>query len=73
MVVAKKCLSWHLQYFLDHILAQLKCFSTFSISHYFKEINVIADFLANKAIAEGADFLEVFPSDIRVSCMKLLS
>ncbi|XP_057862997.2 uncharacterized protein LOC131071253 [Cryptomeria japonica] len=72
-VVAKKCLSWHLQYFLDHILVQLKCFSTFSISHCFREINVIANFLANKAIIEGANFLEISPSDIPVFCMKLLS
>ncbi|XP_059066239.1 uncharacterized protein LOC131857574 [Cryptomeria japonica] len=73
VVVAKKCLSWHLQYFSDHILVQLKCFSTFSISHCFREINVIVDFLVNKVIAEDADFLEVSPSDIPISCMKLLS
>lgn len=72
-VTSKKCLSWHLQYFLDHILLQLKGFSTFSISHCFREINVFADFLANKAIVEGVYYIEVAPSDIPVSCMELLS
>ncbi|XP_057844429.2 uncharacterized protein LOC131053798 [Cryptomeria japonica] len=72
-VISKKCLSWHLQYFLDHILLKLRGFSTFSISHCFREINVFADFLANKAIVEGVDYIEVSPSDIPVSYMKLLS
>ncbi|XP_059069492.1 uncharacterized protein LOC131859581 [Cryptomeria japonica] len=72
-IISKKCFSWHLQYLLDHILLQLRGFSTFSISHCFREINIFADFLANKAIAEGADFIKAAPLNILVSCMKLLS
>ncbi|XP_057836806.2 uncharacterized protein LOC131047028 [Cryptomeria japonica] len=72
-VISKKCFSWHLQYLLDHILLQLRGFSTFSISHYFREINIFVYFLANKVIVEGAHFIEVAHLDIPVSCMKLLS
>ncbi|XP_059076523.1 uncharacterized protein LOC131875845 [Cryptomeria japonica] len=72
-VASKKCLSWQLQHFLDHIPLQLKGFSTFSISHCFREINVFADFLANKAVVEGVDYIELAPSDIPSSYMKLLS
>lgn len=72
-VASKKCLSWHLQYFLEHILLQLNGFSTFSISHCFREINVFADFLANKVVSEGANYIELAPSDFPISCMKILS
>ncbi|XP_057828531.1 uncharacterized protein LOC131039709 [Cryptomeria japonica] len=72
-VARKKCLSWHLQYFLEHILLQLNGFSTFSISHCFREINAFTDFLANKAVVEGTDHIELAPSDFPISCMKLLS
>lgn len=72
-VVAKKCISWHLQYLLECILMQLECFSSFTISLCYREINVIADFLANRAVVEGVDFLEVHPSDIPASCISLLS
>ncbi|XP_057830807.1 uncharacterized protein LOC131041674 [Cryptomeria japonica] len=73
VVARKKCLSWHLQYFLEHILLQLNGFSTFSISHRFREINAFADFLANKAVVEGANHMELAPLDFPISCMKLLS
>ncbi|XP_059066374.1 uncharacterized protein LOC131857692 [Cryptomeria japonica] len=72
-VAAKKCFSWHLQYLLEHILLQLNGFSTFSISHCFREINVFVDFLANKVVTEGADCIELAPSDFPISYMKILS
>ncbi|XP_059068651.1 uncharacterized protein LOC131859122 [Cryptomeria japonica] len=71
-VSTKKCASWHLQYLLDRILAQLKCFSTFTISHCYREINVIADYLANRAVVESAEYLEVPPWDIPTSCISIL-
>ncbi|XP_057843883.1 uncharacterized protein LOC131053322 [Cryptomeria japonica] len=71
-VSAKKCVSWHLQYLLDRILAQLKCFSTFTISHCYREINVIVDYLANKVVVECAEYLEVSPRDIPASCISIL-
>ncbi|XP_057821930.2 uncharacterized protein LOC131034453 [Cryptomeria japonica] len=54
-VAAKKCISWHMQYLLENILLQLNGFSTFSISHYFREINVFVDFLTSKVISDGVD------------------
>ncbi|XP_059070903.1 uncharacterized protein LOC131861136 [Cryptomeria japonica] len=69
---AKKCVSWHLQYLLERILAQLKHFYTFTISHYYREINVIADYLANRAIVECVEYLEVPPRDIPTSCISIL-
>ncbi|XP_059071038.1 uncharacterized protein LOC131862573 [Cryptomeria japonica] len=72
-VATKKCISWHMQYLLEHILLQLNGFSTFSISHCFREINVFADFLANKVISDGVDHIELASSDFPISCMKILS
>ncbi|XP_059074794.1 uncharacterized protein LOC131056816 [Cryptomeria japonica] len=72
-VVAKKCVSWRMQYLLEHILLQLNGFSTFSISHCFREINVFADFLASKVISDGVDRIELTSSDFPISCTKILS
>ncbi|XP_057847183.2 uncharacterized protein LOC131056921 [Cryptomeria japonica] len=72
-VAAKKCASWHMQYILEHILLQLNGFSTFSISHCFREINVFADFLANKGISDGVDCIELASLDFPISCIKILS
>ncbi|XP_059076568.1 uncharacterized protein LOC131875879 [Cryptomeria japonica] len=72
-VADKKCISWRMQYLLEHILLQLNGFSTFSISHYFREINVFADFLASKVISDGVDHIELTSSDFPISCMKIIS
>lgn len=45
--------SWHLKYMMDFILVQLEEFSKYTIAHCFRESNVMAEFLANKAINEN--------------------
>lgn len=57
---------------LDQILAQLKCFITFTISHCYREINCIADYLSNRAVVESVEYLEVSPWDITSSCISVL-
>ncbi|XP_057868043.1 uncharacterized protein LOC131075229 [Cryptomeria japonica] len=72
VVAAKKCVSWRMQYLLEHILLQLNGFSTFSISYYFREINVFAYFLTSKVISDGVDRIELASLDFPISCMKIL-
>lgn len=58
-VMKKKSNYWKLQYVLDLILQQLAFFDSFLITHCFREINRIADFLANLAIDSNANLRDI--------------
>lgn len=63
---------WQLQYLLDHILQQLEFFDSFFITHCYREINTVADFLANLAIDSNANLCDVNSKEIHVSVLKYL-
>ncbi|XP_059064431.1 uncharacterized protein LOC131856605 [Cryptomeria japonica] len=53
---------WHLKYLIDHILKKLSFFDTYLLSHCFRELNKLADFLANLAI-DSAAFHKIVEKD----------
>ncbi|XP_059076276.1 uncharacterized protein LOC131875686 [Cryptomeria japonica] len=55
---------WHLKYIIDHILEKLSFFDTFVLSHCFRELNKLVDFLANLAIDFGAHHKSIAVCDI---------
>lgn len=58
-VMKKKSNCWNLQYILDPILQKLELFESFLVSHCYREVNKIADYLANLAIDSNANQREV--------------
>lgn len=54
----KKTHVWTLQYILDKILLQLNFFTSYIISHVYRECNGVVDFLANKAIDNQVSYGE---------------
>lgn len=71
-VMKKKSNCWQLQYILDHILQKLDFFDSFFISHCYREVNKIADFLANLAIDSEANMREVSVDEIPSSVLEYL-
>lgn len=71
-VMKKKSNCWKLQYILDHILQKLDFFDSFFISHYYREVNKIADCLANLAIDSEANIWEVSVDKIPSSVLEYL-
>ncbi|XP_057868680.1 uncharacterized protein LOC131075800 [Cryptomeria japonica] len=55
---------WHLKYLIDHILEKLSFFDTFVLSHCFRELNKVADFLADLAIDLAAIHKNIVVGDI---------
>ncbi|XP_059075263.1 uncharacterized protein LOC131875215 [Cryptomeria japonica] len=66
---------WYLKYLIDHILEKLSFFDTYMLSHCFRELNKLADFLANLAIDSAAFYKNVeigdIPQDVLLGYMPL--
>lgn len=71
-VMKKKSNCWNLQYVLELILQQLAFFDSFLITHCFREINIIADFLANLAIDTNANLQDISMDEFLPSLLKHL-
>ncbi|XP_059078235.1 uncharacterized protein LOC131876774 [Cryptomeria japonica] len=55
---------WHLKYLIDHILEKLSFFDTYVLSHCFRELKKVADFLTNLAIDSVANHKNIVVGDI---------
>lgn len=56
--------SWHLKPLIDHFFEKLSFFDTYVLSHYFQEINKLANFLANLGIDSATIHKNVAVGDI---------
>ncbi|XP_059064730.1 uncharacterized protein LOC131856816 [Cryptomeria japonica] len=71
-VLKRKSHCWQFQYLLDLILQQLEFFDSFFITHCFREIKRVADFLANLAIDNNAILRDVSSVEFPISVLELL-